>query len=202
MNKTQIIKGIKHPIKAFVYIKKLCRGFYYRVIFKFTGKRVSIGKNFMVKGRLSIKGPGTVAIGNNVFIDGTSHAVTPWTYSKEAIISIGDNVFLNGTRFGCRMTIEIGNNCILADCRILDVDHHSVIPSRRNDQKAIKSAPIKIGNNVWISMDCAILKGVKIGDNTTITAKSVVMNNVPANCICGGNPANIIRVLSKEELVE
>ena len=202
MNRNQIIKGIQHPIKAFDYIKKLFKGTYYRAICKCTGKRVTIGKYLKVKGRLSIKGPGAVAIGNNVFIDGTSHTVTPWTYSKEAIISIGDNVYLNGTRFGCKMSIDIGNNCIIADCRILDVDHHSIIPSRRNDQNAIKSAPIKIGNNVWIAMDCAILKGVKIGDNTTITAKSVVMHDLPANCICGGNPAKIIRELSKEELVE
>jgi len=202
MNKKRIVKGIKHPIIAYYYIKSLMRGLYYRIIYKCMRKRVFIGKNIRIRGRLSIKGPGSVSIGNNVLVDGTHHAVTLWTYSKDAKISIGNNVFINGARFGCKMDVEVGDNSILADCRILDTDHHSTNPSRRNDQTAIKSAPIKIGTNVWVALDCVVLKGVKIGDNSTITAKSVVMNDVQANCIYGGNPAIIIRTLSDDEMKE
>jgi acetyltransferase-like isoleucine patch superfamily enzyme len=53
-----------------------------------------------------------------------------------------------------------------------------------------------------VALDCVVLKGVKIGDNSTITAKSVVMNDVQANCIYGGNPAIIIRTLSDDEMKE
>jgi acetyltransferase-like isoleucine patch superfamily enzyme len=200
MNKNRIIKGISHPITAYYYIKSLIRGFYYRIIYNCMRKRLKIGRNFRVRGYLSIKGPGSVSIGNNALIDGNHHAVTLWTYSKDAKISIGSNVFLNGSRFGCKMEVEVGDNCILADCRILDTDHHSTNPSRRNDHAAIKSVPIKIGKNVWIAMDSVVLKGVKIGENSTITAKSVVMSDVPANCIYGGNPAIIIRKLSDDEM--
>jgi acetyltransferase-like isoleucine patch superfamily enzyme len=202
MNAKRIIKGIKHPISAYYYFKSLLGGLYYRIIYTCSRKRIFIGRNFRVRGRLSIKGPGSVSIGDNVLIDGTHHAVTPWTYSKDAKISIGNNVFLNGTRFGCKVEVEVGDNCILADCRILDTDHHSTIPSKRNDQTAIKSAPIKIGKNVWVAMDSVVLKGVKIGHNSTITAKSVVMNDVPANCIYGGNPAIILRTLTDDEMKE
>jgi acetyltransferase-like isoleucine patch superfamily enzyme len=149
-----------------------------------------------------VKGPGTVLIGNNVRINGTSHAVTPWTYDRNAIISIGNNVFLNGTRFGCRQKIDIGDDCIVADCRILDTDHHSIMPYRRNDPVAIKSAPIRVGTNVWLAMDCVVLKGVEIGENTTITAKSVVVSNCMANCIYAGNPARLVRELSEAEMVK
>jgi acetyltransferase-like isoleucine patch superfamily enzyme len=140
-------------------------------------RRVEIGKNFSVTGRLVIKGPGKVIMENNVVIDGTSHAVTPWTYSEDAVIRIGNGVFLNGTRFGCRKAIEIGDNCIIADVRILDTDHHSITPERRNDQDFIGTSPVKIGKNVWIALDSLILKGVTIGDNSTIMAKSVVNND-------------------------
>jgi acetyltransferase-like isoleucine patch superfamily enzyme len=198
VNIDRITKGIRQPVEAYYYIKSLALGYYYRI--RYAKSRVTIGRHFRVVGRLSIRGPGSVRIGNNVLIDGTSHSVTPWTYSKDAKIEIGDNVFLNGTRFGCKTGIEIGNNCIVADCRILDVDHHSIIPSKRNDAEAIKTSPIRIGNNVWIALDSLILKGVSIGYNSTIAPKSVVINDVPCNCIYGGNPAKLIRHLTEDEI--
>jgi acetyltransferase-like isoleucine patch superfamily enzyme len=189
----KIKKGIRNPITAFFISKQLLKGHYYRFKYKVIRRDVKIGKNFRVNKKLSIRGQGKVRIGNDVYVDGTSHPVTPWTYHKEAEIWIGNNVFLNGTRFGCRQKIEIGDNCILADCRILDTDFHSANPHRRNDPDAIKSSPILIGKNVWISLDSVILRGVTIGDNSTISAKSVVYNNVPEYCIYGGNPAVLIK---------
>ena len=42
-------------------------------------------------------------------------------------------------------------------------------------------------------MDALILKGVSVGDNSVIGARSVVTKDVPKNCIAAGNPAKIIR---------
>jgi acetyltransferase-like isoleucine patch superfamily enzyme len=193
MNLAKIKKGIFRPADAVGYCRQLLRGYYCKCKYKLLRKNVTIGKNFKVSGRLIIRGPGKVTIGNDVNIDGTGCPVTPWTYQKDAEIIIGNNVFLNGTRFGCQRKIEIGDDGILADCRILDTDFHSTDPTKRNDPLAVKSAPIKIGKNVWVSLDCVILRGVTIGDNSTITAKSVVIGNVPENCIYGGNPAIFIK---------
>ncbi len=192
-------KGLKDPITASKYLMTILNGFYYKMKYKITNKRVTIGKNFRVRHRLSIRGTGRVVIGDNVFIDGTSHAVTPWTYSKYAIIIIGNRVFLNGTRFGCRTKIEIGDDCIIADCRILDTDFHSVLPNKRNDPDFVKSEPIRVGKNVWIALDCVVLRGVTIGSNSTITAKSVVTKNVPEYCVFGGNPAVLITELKHDD---
>lgn len=194
----KIRRGLKDPIGGLRFLETVMNGFYYKAKYILFNKRVKIGKNFRVRHRLSIKGPGRVIIGENVFVNGGSHTVTPWTYSKDATILIGNNVFLNGTRFGCKSRIEIGDDCILADCRILDTDFHSVLPERRNDPAAIKSEPIKIGKNVWIALDSVVLRGVEIGTNSTITAKSVVIDNVPEYCVYGGNPAVLIKELSRE----
>ena len=190
-----IIKALKNPISAFRVVRSIVTGYYYKLKYKLLGSNVQVGKNFRVKAGFSIRGPGRVVIGDNVIVDGTSHAVTPWTAHENAEIIIGNNVFLNGTRFGCSSRIEIGDNCILADCRILDTDFHSINPMRRNDPEYIESAPIRIGRNVWIAMGCVILRGVTIGENSTISAMSVVYKDVESNALYGGNPATLIKHL-------
>lgn len=50
-----------------------------------------------------------------------------------------------------------------------------------------------IGNDVWIGYESVIMPGVKIGDGAVIAAKSVVVKDVPAYTIVGGNPATVIR---------
>ena len=52
---------------------------------------------------------------------------------------------------------------------------------------------IVIGNDVWIGYESVIMPGVKIGDGVVIAAKSVVVKNVPAYTIVGGNPAGLIK---------
>lgn len=52
--------------------------------------------------------------------------------------------------------------------------------------------PIKVGNNVMIGIDSAIMPGVTIGDNVIIAAKSVVTKDIPSNSIVGGIPAKKI----------
>jgi virginiamycin A acetyltransferase len=50
-----------------------------------------------------------------------------------------------------------------------------------------------IGNDVWIGYESLIMPGVKIGDGAIIAAKSLVVKDVPAYTIFGGNPAQLIR---------
>ncbi len=54
----------------------------------------------------------------------------------------------------------------------------------------------KIGNNVSLGANVVIIGGVTIGDNVTVGAGSVVVKDVPSNCIVAGNPAKIIRSLN------
>ena len=52
-----------------------------------------------------------------------------------------------------------------------------------------------IGNNVSVGCNACIIGNIKIGDNVIIAAGSVVVKDVPDNCIVAGNPAKIIRKL-------
>lgn len=56
---------------------------------------------------------------------------------------------------------------------------------RRGGVKAMqfKTAPVEIGNNVWIAANAIILRGTKIGDNVVISAGSIVKGVVPSNTV-------------------
>lgn len=62
-----------------------------------------------------------------------------------------------------------------------------------------------IGNDVWIGYEALIMPGVKIGNGAIVSSKSVVVSDVPAYTIVGGNPAKPIRrrfELAEIELLE
>lgn len=50
-----------------------------------------------------------------------------------------------------------------------------------------------IGDNVILGANVLILGGVRVGNNVTIGAGSVVVKDIPDNAIVVGNPARIIR---------
>jgi len=56
-----------------------------------------------------------------------------------------------------------------------------------------KSGRPKIGNNVRITAGAKVLGNITIGDNVTVGANSVVVKDVPPNCVVVGIPARIIK---------
>lgn len=50
-----------------------------------------------------------------------------------------------------------------------------------------------IGDNVSLGANVTIIGNVHIGNNVTIGAGSVVVKDIPDNCIVAGNPARIIK---------
>ena len=50
-----------------------------------------------------------------------------------------------------------------------------------------------VGNDVWFGYRSIVMPGVRIGDGAVIAAGAVVIADVPAYGIVGGNPARLIR---------
>jgi chloramphenicol O-acetyltransferase type B len=48
---------------------------------------------------------------------------------------------------------------------------------------------VKIGENVWFGINVVVLPGVEIGEGAIIQAGAVVVKDIPACGIAGGNPA-------------
>lgn len=53
-----------------------------------------------------------------------------------------------------------------------------------------------IGDNFYMAPNSSIMGNVHIGDNVTIAQNSVVVKDVPDNCVVGGNAAKIIKYKS------
>ena len=95
--------------------------------------------------------------------------------------------------YSCFERIKIGKNCLIAaNCQIFDTSGHGTGQTERNVNQG-KSKPIIIGDNVWIGTGCIILPGTTIGNNSVISAGSVVRGNVPEGVVYAGNPAQYIK---------
>lgn len=56
-----------------------------------------------------------------------------------------------------------------------------------------------LGDNVSLGANVTIIGAVHIGNNVVVGAGSVVVKDVPDNCVVAGNPAKIIRILESKE---
>lgn len=54
------------------------------------------------------------------------------------------------------------------------------------------TAPVIVGDNVWVGGGVIILPGVTIGDNVVIGAGSVVTKDIPSNTVAYGNPCRVV----------
>ena len=105
-------------------------------------------------------------------------------------LSFDYNSLRNEITFGD--DVRIGPNCGIYAAG------HAFDPERR--AAGIEYArPVHIGNNVWIGGHVSIVSGVTIGDNAIIAAGSVVVSDIPANVLAGGNPCRVIRTIRPED---
>jgi acetyltransferase-like isoleucine patch superfamily enzyme len=148
-------------------------------------------------------GPGEIELGEGVQFGWHSSPLFHSGYcylevSKgESRIEVGDR-----TEFNNNLTIKsegagirIGRDGLFgAHIEIFDSDFHDLRPGRRKTGTP-KTAPVEIGDDVFVGMGVRILKGATIGDGAVIGAGSVVTGAIPAGVVAAGNPARVVREL-------
>lgn len=99
--------------------------------------------------------------------------------------------------------LQIGDyNMISYECMIYDTNTHVTydLETRRKmterdfpliglETEKPETKPVTIGNDCWLGKRAIILKGVNIGNYTTVAACAVVTKSIPENSIAYGNPA-------------
>ena len=123
-------------------------------------------------------------IGWHVNIYPTVNVHMPWHLTIGDYAAIGDNVILYALG-----PIQIGPRSTISQNAHLCAGSHDY----RDPSMPLTKPPIHIGADAWVCSDAFVGPDVTIGDRAIVAARSVVIKNVEANTIVGGNPAKFLR---------
>ncbi len=161
------------------------RYWYWQSKLKYCGKHVHLDRNVRF-----LRFPKNISIFDNVII---KEGARICSCNENAQIFIGENTTIGYHNFiFASNRINIGKNCLIAPfVYIVDSDHQIAKEKLINEQPN-ESAPISIGNDVWIASNVTILKGVTIGEGAVIGAHSLVNTDVAPYSIVAGAPIKAI----------
>jgi len=118
-------------------------------------------------------------------------------------LKIGQKTFINeGSEIRCDRSVSIGSCTMISyQVDILDTNTHSTNWKERHDSimhgypKSLEreplptSKPVFIGDDCWIGKKAAVLKGVTIGDRSSVALGAIVTKSIPEDSLAYGNPA-------------
>jgi acetyltransferase-like isoleucine patch superfamily enzyme len=196
------------PWKARNEIARLLIGPWVRLQCALAGIRWGRGWKLYGAPILQIHRRAQVQIGDRLLLRSTvrsnplapNHPVVLSVRRPGAALTIGDDFGMTGGVIVVEERITIGSRVqVGANSSIVDTDFHPTDPqTRQDDPLRGATAPVVIEDDVFIGMECLILKGAHIGAGSVIGARSVVTGAIPPGVIAAGNPAKVIRKLSHE----
>ncbi len=137
-----------------------------------------------------------------IIFNGTAHI------GRGAIIHVsggrlvlGNNFAISGsTSIVCKNHISIGDNVQFSyNGLVLDSDAHKIFDEDGHQYQ--NSAPIKIGDKVWIAPNVTIQKGSQIASNTVVASNSLINKQyLESSILIGGIPAKILKHIRNWEL--
>lgn len=137
--------------------------------------------------KLWITAPFFVDYRNNIYFGNNCEVNMNCTFLDDNKIIIGDNVLI-----APNVQIYTAFHPLNAIDRFGEIKEDGTFEFCKT-----QTAPVTIGDNVWIGGGVIILPGVTIGNNVVIGAGSVVTKDIPSNFLAFGNPCKVIKSLSK-----
>lgn len=132
---------------------------------------------------LWITAPFFVDYGNNIYFGNNCEVNMNCTFLDDNKIVIGDNALI-----APNVQILTAFHPTNAKDRFIEANEDGSFAFCKT-----QTAPVTIGDNVWIGGGAIIMPGVTIGDNVVVGAGSVVTKDIPANKIAVGNPCRVLR---------
>ena len=151
-----------------------------------------VGTKVRVWGRPSIANRGKMCIGDRVRLD-SRIATLELVTDAGATLEIETGTYINyGCSIGATRFVKIGPFCTIGThVIIMDNNYHRLEPQRRQERP--DSAPVTLGENVWLGARVIVLPGVTIGDCSVVGAGSVVTRDIPPHSLAVGLPAKVVR---------
>lgn len=141
--------------------------------------------NLNINGLIRFKGQGH-------FVGGVSINV-----GRYGTLTIGDEFFISSqVKIVCHERMDIGDWARIAwECQLFDTNFH-YIEEVASGTYLKKTAPVVIGNNVWIGNRTTVTKGTVLPDFCMVGSSSLCnrdYSDVPRDSLIGGMPARLIR---------
>jgi acetyltransferase-like isoleucine patch superfamily enzyme len=157
----------------------------------------SVGSGAVVRLPMdALSNPQSITIGRNFY--SREHlrleAVRSGADAEPGKVVIGDDVHLEGyCSISAAQEIRIGDSVLFgANVAVRDHDHGTSAPNVHRLRQPLVSAPVQIGDFVWVAQNAVILKGVTLGDHAVVGANAVVTRSFPAWATVAGVPARQI----------
>lgn len=144
--------------------------------------------------RVTMTDGGVIDFGGACEIDRGSSII-----AKYGRLVFGPRTYVGvGSVICARQSISIGADVLIAEYVTIRDQDHAFGGAAATAASGFTTAPIVIGDNVWLGAKVTVTKGVTIGAGSVIGANSVVTRDIPANCVAAGAPARIIREINRE----
>ncbi|MEM9233330.1 MAG: acetyltransferase [Pseudomonadota bacterium] len=122
-------------------------------------------------------------IGRDVHIYPSVRITIPWNLAIGDESAVGDGAILYALG-----PVTIGRQVTISQYAHLCAGTHD----HRRPDFPLQKAPITIGDGVWVCADAFIGPDRTVGHRAIVGARAVVVKDVPAGAIVGGNPATVI----------
>lgn len=164
------------------------------------------------RNKIKVDGASNIAVAKSVKIVGCRILVR----GKNNRLTVDKNTRLRNITIeiiGDNCSVKIGKDCMIGDACYLSVKEgtHLIIgddcglsrnikimtsdghPIFQNGKRINKARDIVLGSHIWIADNVTILKGCSIGNGCVVGINSTVTKDVPAHCVCVGNPARVVQ---------
>lgn len=128
----------------------------------------TVGKGVVIKPAVNIKYPWRLSIGDNVWI--------------------GERVWIDNLG-----QVTIGSNCVISQGAMLLTGNHDY--TKQSFDLIVKDIVLQDG--CWVCANSTVCPGVTVGAEAVLSVQSVATNDLEADYIYQGNPAQKIRMRVK-----
>jgi acetyltransferase-like isoleucine patch superfamily enzyme len=161
----------------------------------YTGLRVGRGVRLGRGVHLAVARGATLTIGDNVAIERDCQLVS------EGTLSIGPDSFVGaGSIIVAAERVAIGRDVLIAAYVVIRDQDHGMGGALPYWRQPLVTAPVEIGQNVWIGTKASVLRGVTVGDGAVIGAHALVTAAVQPATVVGGIPARTLKRLERDTL--
>jgi acetyltransferase-like isoleucine patch superfamily enzyme len=176
-----------------------------RPFFGAMGRNVIIGRNCVLRNPQRIFLGDAVVIDDNSLLDARGTGAEGLRLDEGVLVSRNVQVKSKGGPIHIGRDVNVGDNSLIVSqtgirigdgaaiangCQIMGGTFAmSEFNKPAPERVSTSVGPISIGSGTWLATGVVVLDGAQIGENSIVSAGSIVTRSLPSKCVAQGNPA-------------